>query len=93
MKAKVIRSSTWRAPSSATSIWTSASVRVKDCAPALARRKERSQRERCRRGPETRQKRTCGASRAGSSISKYGFSAKLNMPATMFVGTVSSAVS
>ena len=37
---------------------------------------------------------TCGASRAaGSSISKYWRSSKLKTPATMFVGTVSSAVS
>ena len=40
------------------------------------------------------QNRTCGASRAaGSSISKYSRGSKLKIPATMFVGTVSSALS
>jgi hypothetical protein len=57
----------------------------------LTGREERRQGDRRDEGPA--QNWTCGASRAGSSISKYGFSAKLNMPATMFVGTVSSAVS
>jgi hypothetical protein len=56
----------------------------------LARERERGEDD--DRDPD--QKRTCGASRAaGSSTSKYSRGSKLNMPATMFAGTVSIALS
>ena len=38
-------------------------------------------------------KRTCGAARVASSVSKYSRGLKLNMPAMTFVGTVWSALS
>ena len=75
-------------------------VRVRERERPLLRRGRAGEDERDRRGgrdgdePPWAQKLTCGASRAaGSSSSKYCRSSKLNIPATMFVGTVSSAVS
>ena len=55
----------------------------------------REEREQDRRRQDNRpQNCTRGASRAaGSSTSKYSRGAKLKIPATMFVGTVSSALS
>ena len=97
----VIRSVTDSDPSRSSVASTWACGRVKtlpDCAaagPAAASDSASSSaaRERRRRGAR-HQKRTCGAAAAsGAASSKYGRSSKLNMPATMLVGTVSIAVS
>ena len=94
-KSNVICSRTRSDPSDWIFTATSASGSEYDFAPpaagqssAAAARARRAARE-----PAQLENCTAGASRAAPSVSKYACGLKLKSPATMFVGTVSSALS